>query len=117
MTNVWRVLVIDEDMGVHAEVGRALRAVKVTDIQSATSTQQALSMLSQFRANLIILDIQIRVTAGLTFLRMLPAGQTEADKHMPVVVIARNMDQELGQKSCDSGIHNFIHKPLVAENL
>ncbi len=117
LTNVWRVLIIDEDMGVHADVRQALRALKVSEIQSATSTQQALSMLSQFRANLIILDIQIRGAAGLNFLRMLRAGQTEADKNMPVVVIARNMDQELGQKSCDSGIHNFIRKPLVAENL
>jgi len=117
MKNVWRVLIIDEDMKVHADVRHALRELKVRDIQSATSTQQALSMLSQFRANLIILDIQIRGAAGLNFLRMLRAGHTEADIHLPVVAIGRNMDPELGQKSCNAGIHNFIRKPFVTENL
>ncbi len=117
VTKLWRVLIIDEDLHVQAEVRQVLRGLNVTEIQSATSTQQALSVLSQFAANLIILEIQMKGAAGLNFLRMLRAEQTMNDKNMPVVLTARNLDVDMAQKACDAGIHNFIRKPFAAENL
>ena len=113
----WRVLILDNDTGVHADVRKVLEELGVTETESCTSTQEAMSVLSRFPANLIIMEIQIKGATGLNFLRMVRAGHSMIDPHLPIVVISRQLDFDLTQKACEAGIHNFIRKPLFADNL
>jgi CheY-like chemotaxis protein len=80
-----RVLIVDDDPGIHALLGFALRVLPV-EVSFALDGKVAMSLVDAQRPDLIILDLQMPEMDGLEVLERLGANPETAN--VPVIVFS-----------------------------
>jgi len=68
-------LIVDDEAPVRAFVRLLLKELGVTQCWEAEDGAQALSMFEQHRPELVVLDVNLRMTTGLQVLQRLKRGQ------------------------------------------
>jgi putative two-component system response regulator len=109
-----RVLVVDDDPAVRRLLVRMLSA-ECDSIEQATSADEALDRVRGTPPDLIVLDVHLAGSSGLTVLRTI---RDSADhKLIPVVVISGDASRAERLEAIRSGATDFIAKPFDAEEL
>lgn len=108
-----RILVVDDEPDVcqfvESYFGR--RNMKVS---TTASGAEALFLIKDFKPDIILLDHLLEDITGLEVLKRL----RKTDKDLPVVVISGcEFTEEKEQEIRDLGITEFLHKPLILEEL
>ena len=107
------ILVVDDDPGIVGFLELALMdegyAVRV-----AANGREALDQVSQWRPNLILLDMNMPVMDGWEFCRKL-RSRGAAEESIPVVVMTAARDA--ASRSQDVGAQGFLGKPFDLDHL
>jgi CheY-like chemotaxis protein len=114
MTN--KVLIVDDDPLMHLLYKRHLEGAGY-ELINASNAIEALEMAKRELPRLIIMDVMMPGTDGLTALRELK--KAEATKAIPVIVATANVEQHLAarQEAQFSGAAAFLTKPLSPAQL
>lgn len=109
-----RVLIVDDH-----ELDRRLSTLDLEDagytVSEASSVTDALNLLSKQRADVIILDVRMPGTDGLTFLRGLKAGDKLSS--IPVVMLSASDELDDQLQAMAGGAVRYITKPSHREML
>jgi len=112
-----QVLLVDDSPLMRRSMKKAMNQVGVddSDILEAGNGQEALRVLSRNHVDLILLDLNMPVMDGETFLRVV-RHESRFD-HVPIVIVSTESNR--GRLDClrDMGISGYLHKPFEPEDL
>jgi two-component system, cell cycle response regulator DivK len=108
------ILVVD-DNAANLKLVRVTLLAEGYDVRTATSAEDALSVLDSFRPRLILMDIQMPGMDGLTLTRTLKADPARRD----IIVVALTAYAMKGdeEKARAAGCDGYISKPIDTRTL
>jgi CheY-like chemotaxis protein len=111
-----KILIVDDDPIMHLLYKRPLDAAGY-ELLSARNSEEATKLLSQEPPQLIIMDIMMPGTDGLSMLRALKHSET--GPKIPVIVVTANLERytTVKRESEASGAVAFLSKPLSPARL
>ena len=107
-----RILVVDDEEGFRDGMADLLN-MEGYDVSVARDAVEAVSMLPDFRPDVILLDLRMPLLDGEAFLRGIRG--LPASSEVPVVLISAK--EELRQIATRSGAAGYLSKPFEASQL
>ncbi len=108
------VLIVDDEAATRAVLRHALE-VQGYRVETAENGQQALSVISRRKPDVVLLDISMPVMDGWTTMRELRSR--EATRSLPIIVITALVHPEDEQEALDGGADAFMTKPFLGPEL
>lgn len=105
-----RILIVDDDRGVHAAI--KLRLSKMYVVASCAEARSALVAIRETRFDLCLVDIRMPHMNGLTFI----TAAREIDPALGYVVISALDTEENLHRAIPLNIYQFISKPLPGKS-
>lgn len=110
-----KILVADDD-----ELGRRLMHVILTheghSVEMAANGSEAVEAVKQKKFDIVFMDLHMPDMDGMEASRQIRAWENE-DSHTFIVALTASYLPEIGQALFDSGMDNYISKPLQVEQL
>jgi CheY-like chemotaxis protein len=110
-----RVLVIDDVAFSLTIVSRMLRELGAEEVLTAQGGVEAVKSLQSREArdiDLVILDIDMPGIDGITILKMIRGGRTEAEKSLPVAILSSVSQEKSVRAAFELGIGAYVMKPI-----
>ena len=109
-----KLLIVDDEMDVREFAANFFRKRKI-EVSTASSGEEALSIVDKEKPNLVLLDIRMEGIDGIETLRRIK----ENNKEIKVIMVTgKKPDEEESVQKCrEYGALNYIHKPLELEDL
>ena len=112
MTEVLKVLIIEDDPDVRLGCEQALQLEGITT-ESVASAEEARRLLGTDFRGVIVSDIRLPRMDGMSFLREVLA----VDPELPVVLITGHGDISMAVQAMKDGAYDFIQKPFPPDYL
>lgn len=117
MTRDWqaiRILIVDD----HPVVRQGLRSLLATHadleiVGEAEDGAQVLPLLAESQADVILLDLQMKVQGGIEVARRVRASHPE----VKIIVLTTYDDESLLREAMEAGVHGFLLKSVSHETL
>ncbi len=103
------IMIVDDNL-LNLKLVRVLLASEGYNVRTATDAEEALALLSDFRPQLILMDIQLPGMNGLELTRRLKADPaTSRILVLAITAYAMKGDEE---RAMDAGCDGYIAKPI-----
>jgi putative two-component system response regulator len=107
---------VDDEPRFLSGISRMLHKYRdLWDLDFTGSVNEALSRLSDDRADLVVTDINMPGKSGFDLLRAIIGDDSLND--IPVVVLTGNAEIDLKSKALELGAADLLNKPVVAQDL
>ncbi len=110
-------LIVDNSKPMLRMLDGMLRAFGASAIREAQNGAQAFEMNREREADLIICDWEMKPVDGIQFTRMIRHNIETPNPYVPVILVTGFTDRDRVLRARDSGIHEFLAKPLSARGL
>lgn len=107
-----KLLIVDDEEDIREFAKRFFKKRHI-DVMTASGGMQALQIIEQEAPDLVLLDVQMEEMTGVEVLRRLRAG----NNNTKVIMVSGNEDQATMEDAKRYGVREYIHKPLVLEEL
>lgn len=109
-----KLLIVDDEMDVREFAANFFRKRKI-DVTTASSGEEAISIVEKQKSDLILLDIKMTGIDGIETLRRI----REIDKEAKVIMVTGKKPEEEGVfvRCREYGALDYIHKPLELDEL
>ena len=104
-----RIIAVDDDM-INRMTLEAILSINY-DFIALSSGPEALALLDQQSADLILLDINMPEMNGFEVLAALQNNPKLC--HIPVIMLTGDLDQETEVQGIQAGAFDFVHKPFI----
>ncbi|MCK8515439.1 diguanylate cyclase [Methylonatrum kenyense] len=108
------VLVVDDSEDIHQLVGARLKTEQLA-LLHAYDADQALEMARKDRPDLILLDLDMPGTDGLTLCHIIKGE--DGLKHIPIIFLTGTLDVKTKVKAFELGAVDYVTKPFDAIEL
>lgn len=108
-----RVLLVDDSKTMRNIVKGVLATMGVTAIEEASDGQDALSRVEAFNPDLILLDWNMPVMDGITFVRAYRGRK----KMTPIIMVTTEAEKSRVMEAIQAGVNNYAVKPFTPESL
>ena len=103
-----RVVVVDDDPGIQLLMRETL-AEAGFNVAVAESGSEAIDVCSEFKPDLVLLDINMPVMDGITACAEI---RKNIDRDFPIIMVTSVDDAVSIQRAFDAGANDFILKPV-----
>ena len=107
-----KILIVDDEVGIHRGVQRALEPQGYS-IETATTIEEGLQKIRQAKFDLVLLDVMLPDGRGID----LVAPAHADDPNLVIVIITGYATVELAVDAIKQGAYDFIAKPFSADML
>ncbi len=111
------VLIIDDDRHMRLLIRNVLFALGVKDATDAGDGEKALEVMKEFKPDLILCDLKMEPMGGMEFVKQLRKDPANPFRFVPVIMITAYAELETVADARDSGVNEFMAKPLSAAAL
>ena len=111
------VLVIDDDRHMRMLIRNVLFSLGVTDAIDAGDGKTALEAMKEFKPDLILCDLKMEPVNGMDFVKQLRKDPANPHRFVPIIMITAYAELETVANARDSGVDEFMAKPLSATAL
>lgn len=108
-----RVLLVDDSKTMRNIVKGVLATIGVTAIEEAGDGQDALSRVEAFNPDLILLDWNMPVMDGISFVRAYRGRK----KTTPIIMVTTEAEKSRVMEAIQAGVNNYAVKPFTPESL
>ncbi len=108
------VLVVDDDLNMHAIVKALLNAMRITKINFCADVPKAFDVMYNSCPVIIITDWAMRPLDGLDFTRLVRRCNTP---YVPIILLTGHTETHLVAEARDAGVTEFLAKPISVETL
>jgi two-component system, chemotaxis family, chemotaxis protein CheY len=108
-----RVLLVDDSKTMRNIVKGVLATIGATAIEEAGDGQDALSRVDAFNPDLILLDWNMPVMDGITFVRAYRGRK----KTTPIIMVTTEAEKSRVMEAIQAGVNNYAVKPFTPESL
>ena len=114
LSNV-KVLVAEDYAPMRKLLGQVLYELNVADFQMVANGQEAIDFLQEYEADLLLVDNLMSPIDGTELTRMIRAGKTPAERHVPIIMVSGETSKELIVGARDAGVNEFLAKPISTQ--
>ena len=111
------VLVVDDNHYMRVIVCTMLRSMGISMIREASDGIEALEIVRDWRPDVIILDLMMEQLDGIEFTKLVRRGSDSPHPYVPIIMMTGHTDRRRVLEARDSGVNEFIAKPLTARAL
>ncbi len=115
MGSSYAILIVDDSVAIRSLIRKSLVSSGFTNTVEAQDGKEAIDMLSMFKINLIISDLNMPKVNGLELLKAILGHSVF--KTIPFVVLTSDINDETFEKAMKLGATDYIKKPFTKENL
>jgi putative two-component system response regulator len=109
-----KIILAVDDMAVGLTTMRTILQQEY-DVRLAKSASIALEMLQQFKADLILLDIEMPEMSGFEFAGLLHKNPEHKD--IPIIFVTSHANPQFIDQAMNFGAEGYIVKPFIPEAL
>ncbi len=106
-----KALIVDDQLTSRALIRDGLQQLGIQEIEMAQDGEQALKMLIQKPAHLVISDLNMPKLDGIGFLRAVRMQPTT--KNTAFIMLTGRSDRELIERAKKFGVNNYLVKPFT----
>ncbi|MBN2406503.1 MAG: response regulator [Elusimicrobia bacterium] len=107
-----RILLVDDDKGIRESCGKAIRTAGY-DLKVASSGEEAMEILKEFDAELLITDLQMGGMSGMDLLKYVRVKRPECE----VIIITSYPSADTAIEALRMGVADYIKKPFGVNDL
>ena len=111
------VLIIDDDRHMRMLIRNVLFALGINDASDSGDGKTALEIMKEFKPDLILCDLKMEPMGGMEFVKQLRKDPENPYRFVPVIMITAYAELETVADARDSGVNEFMAKPLSAAAL
>lgn len=108
-----RILLIDDSKTMRNIQKSVLKQLGYTDLEEACDGQDALSKIDSFKPELCLVDWNMPVMDGLTFVKKF----RESDKTTPLIMVTTEAEKSRVIEAIKAGVNNYVVKPFTPDLL
>ena len=108
-----KVLLVDDSRTIRNIQKNVLAQLGHTEILEAGDGQEALDVLKNDKADLMLVDWNMPVMDGITFVRKI----REIDKITPIMMCTTEAQKDRVIEAIKAGVNNYVVKPFNVESL
>ena len=110
-------LVVDDNKHMRSLVKTILHSFGVRSVVDAEEGEAALKELTQFPADIIILDWEMDPIDGLELTRQVRTADDSPNPFVPIIMLTGHTEMGRVVEARDCGINEFLAKPVSAKKL
>ncbi|MCK4236616.1 MAG: sigma-54-dependent Fis family transcriptional regulator [Candidatus Krumholzibacteria bacterium] len=107
-----KILIIDDERAIRWSLGEALKNLGF-EVEEAANGEKGINLFHKDPADLVILDLKLPDTDGITVLKQLKS----VDEGLPVVMMTAYGEVETAVEAIKGGAYDFILKPFQLEKM
>ena len=108
-----RILLIDDSKTMRNIQKSVLKQLGYTDLEEACDGQDALNKVDAFKPDLCLVDWNMPVMDGLTFVK----NFRENDKTTPLIMVTTEAEKSRVIEAIKAGVNNYVVKPFTPDLL
>jgi two-component system chemotaxis response regulator CheY len=109
-----RILLVDDSKTMRNIQKAVLTQLGHTDLQEACDGQDALSKAVAFKPELMLVDWNMPVMDGLTFVKTYRA---QVSKATPIIMVTTEAEKSRVIEAIKAGVNNYVVKPFTPDML
>lgn len=117
MNNNLSVVVVDDMQFSRMLIGQMLGKGNYTDIRTAKNGKEALALLEERRADVVLVDWEMPTMNGLEFTQTIRAQEEKSNWYTSIILITANQSPHFLEQAFLEGVDDFIYKPFQAKEL
>ena len=110
-------LVIEDNGHMRALIRGILTALGAENVVDALDGAHGFEQLRRFSADIIICDWHMSPLDGISFVRRVRTGKDSPNPFVPIIMLSGHTELHRVAEARDSGIHEFLAKPISAMGL
>ena len=107
-----KLLIVDDEQDI-TEFAKSFFKKRGINVFTASGGKTALAIINSENPDLVLLDVQMEEMTGIDVLKTL----REAGKETKVIMVTGAEEESTVVKAKEYGVKEYIHKPLVLEEL
>ncbi len=108
-----RILLIDDSKTMRNIQKSVLKQLGYTDLEEACDGQDALGKVESFKPDLCLVDWNMPVMDGLTFVKTF----RQSDKTTPLIMVTTEAEKSRVIEAIKAGVNNYVVKPFTPDLL
>jgi len=109
------VLIVDDYQPMRHIVRGILREWGILNVGEAANGREALDLVSNFSADILITDYRMFPIDGLELAKTIRSGQAGVDPYLPILLITAYTEMSTILQARDAGVNEFLAKPISAK--
>ena len=106
-----KILIVDDQEANTCLLEQILQHGEYTNIKSTNDSRRVLPLYTEFRPDLILLDLLMPYLDGFEIMKQLKSRISE-DTYLPILVLTADTASEVKQKALSMGAKDFLTKPF-----
>lgn len=107
-----KLLIVDDEIDIR-EFAKRFFTKRNIEVATASGGREALEIISREKPDLVLLDVRMEEINGIDVLKELRGKQDNTK----VIMVSGIEDEKVIAEASQYGVRDFIHKPLVLEEL
>jgi len=112
-----KILLVDDYSPMLRLLAGMLRELGVSEIEQTTNVEDAFRMIEEVEPDILITDALMKPTSGFELTKKIRSGEEGIDPFLPVLMVSGLTEMSNIVKARDSGITEFLAKPISARLL
>ena len=112
---MYKILIVDDERMIRLGIERTIQweKLKIGQVFTAASAQQAIHIIQENRPDIMITDINMTEMSGLDLIGELK----DNDQEMRIIILTGYERFEYARKALQLQVHDFLLKPIDEEEL
>jgi len=111
------VLIIDDSRYARSFIKSALNSFGARQVVEASDAPEGIQIMQERKIDLVLADYDMQPMDGIAFTRLVRSGEVPHCRDIPIVMVSGAADMDTVMLARNSGINEFLAKPVSAESL
>lgn len=108
-----KVMLVDDSRTMRNIQKNCLAGMGITEIEEAVDGQEALNKVFDAKPDLLLVDWNMPVMDGITFVR----NFRQKDKDTPIIMVTTEAEKARVVEAIQAGVNNYVVKPFTPDVL
>ena len=110
MTDKKHIVYVEDNMSNRALVEAVIKRLPNVKLHCTTTVKESKGLLSQIKANLVIIDLNLSGESGEVLVNYIKSHQTI--NHLPIMILSADATTETIERLNQAGVDDYMTKPL-----
>ncbi|MGZ9113780.1 MAG: response regulator [Brevundimonas sp.] len=110
-----KVLLVDDNPHMRVIAAAVLQSAGIRLVREAGDGGEALEILRDYPADLVIVDFKMFPLDGVQFTRLVRNSPDTANPYLPIIMMTGHSEKSRIYEARDAGVTEFVVKPITAK--